>query len=43
MGKIAHISIKKNRITIEIDLQPLAQLPSQQLTEDLNNNHHTDN
>jgi hypothetical protein len=43
MGKIAHISIKKNRITIEIDLEPLAQLPSQPPTEDLNNNHHNDN
>jgi starvation-inducible outer membrane lipoprotein len=43
MGKIAHISIKKNRITIEIALEPLAQLPSQPPTEDLNNNHHNDN
>ncbi|MFM9263674.1 helix-turn-helix domain-containing protein [Tychonema sp. BBK16] len=43
MGKIAHISIKKNRITIEIDLQLSDQLPSQLPTEDLNNNNHTNN
>jgi hypothetical protein len=43
IGKIANISIKKNRITIEIDLQLSAQLPSQLPTEDLNNNHHTEN
>ncbi len=43
IGKIAHISIKKNRITIEIDLQLTDQLPSQPPTEDLNNNHHTNN
>lgn len=43
MGKIAHISIKKNRITIEIDLQLSEQLPSQPPTEDSNNNNHTNN
>ena len=43
MGKIANISIKKNRITIEIDLQLSDQLPSQPPTENLNNNNHTNN
>jgi hypothetical protein len=43
IGKIANISIKKNRITIEIDLQPSDKLPSETPTEDLNNNNHTNN
>jgi len=43
MGKIAHVSIKKNRITIEIDLQLSDKLPSQPPTEDSNNNNHTNN
>jgi hypothetical protein len=43
IGKIANISFKKNRITIEIDLQLTEQLPSEPPSEDLNNNNHTNN